>query len=106
MNGSIDLERFPYPAGKIVANEFAEGKECEKLYGEVYEANRRICSRLGVDEDQDVETIISCMDDICRILAYRMFDYGTKKENFIKNSKGIIEWDEKAKGVFHSFVTI
>lgn len=84
MSGAIDLERYPFPSGKIVENEFAEGKECEKLYAEVYDANRRICARLGVDEDQNVENIISCMDEICRILAYKMFDYGVKKDVFYR----------------------
>lgn len=82
MSGTIDLERYPYPSGIIVENEYAKGKTCEKLYAEVYDANRRICERLGVDEDQDVETIISCMDEICRVFAYKMFDYGAKKEVF------------------------
>lgn len=84
MNGSIDLERYPYPAGQIVENEYAPGKECEKLYEEVYDANRRICERLGVDEDEDVATILNCMDEICRMLAYKMFDYGVRKDMFYR----------------------
>lgn len=84
MIGAIDLDRFPFPAGKIVENEYEPGKECEKLYGEVYEANRRICERLGVDEDDDVTTILNCMDNIARILAYKMFDYGVRKDVFYR----------------------
>lgn len=82
MIGSLDIERFPCPASQIVANEYEDGRECEKLYGEVYEANQRICERMGVEEDDDVTTILNCMDNIARILAYKMFDYGVKKDVF------------------------
>jgi len=34
--------------------------------------------KTGNEEDQDVETIISCMNAITRVLALKMFDYGKK----------------------------
>ena len=49
----------------------------EAVCGEyVDEANRRICERLGVDEDSDVELIIDSMFDITHIVAEKMFSYG------------------------------
>ena len=42
-----------------VEDEFADGKECEHLYGEIFEENMRLCQRLGSEEDSDVETIIN-----------------------------------------------
>ena len=76
MTGAYDLEQVQFPESRIVEDEFAEGKPCAELYGRVYEANRKLCERLGVDEDKDVETIINCMNDISRILAMKMYDYG------------------------------
>ena len=57
-----------------VKNEFAEGESCMEAYRCVYEANRRICERLGVDEDSDVELIIDSMFDITHIVAEKMLD--------------------------------
>ena len=59
-----------------IQNEFAEGESCCESYKRVYEANRRLCERLGVDEDPDVEMIIDGMFDITRIVSEKMFKYG------------------------------
>ena len=64
-----------------VKNAFAEGESCMEAYRCVYEANRRICERLGVDEDSDVELIIDSMFDITHIVAEKMFSYGVVFEN-------------------------
>ena len=32
---------------------------CDSAYNKVYDANRRVCKRLDVEEDDDVECIIS-----------------------------------------------
>jgi predicted site-specific integrase-resolvase len=48
------------------------------LYQEVFDANRRLCERLGVDEDKDIEHLINNMQDIAKILAMKMFDYGMR----------------------------
>ena len=63
-----------------IQNEFEEGKTCCEAYKRVYDANRRLCERLGVDEDPDVEMIIDDMLDITRIVAQRMFQYGAVYE--------------------------
>ena len=59
-----------------IENEFEEGKPCSEAYKRVYESNRRLCERLGVDEDPDVESIINYMFDITRTVAEKMFAYG------------------------------
>ena len=60
----------------LVENEYEEGKFCDKAYKEVYYASRRICERLGVDEDRDVELIINNLIDIGQHLSMKMYDYG------------------------------
>ena len=57
MIGAFDLEHYPIEESQYVANEYEEGEFCSKAYEEVYNANCRICERLGVDidEDKDVE---------------------------------------------------
>lgn len=78
MTGNHDVENYPLEDAHLVADEFAEGSECGRLYDEVYEANRRLCERLGVEEDTDVERIVSNMFKIAEILSYKMYDYGTE----------------------------
>lgn len=77
MNGLLNLESYPVTESKYVANEFEEGKFCDIAYEEVYNANRRLCQRLGVEEDQDIETIINNLLDISEYLCYKMYDYGS-----------------------------
>lgn len=76
MNGYFHSVRDWFPADEIVKNEFEEDSFCSKLYKEVYDANRRICSRLGVEEDKDVETIISGLLEIGKYQCFKMYDYG------------------------------
>jgi hypothetical protein len=68
----------------MVANEFDDGKPCAELYQEVFDANQRLCDRLGVNEDKDIELIINSMQDIAKLLAFKMFDYGVQ----IQQEKG------------------
>ena len=63
-----------------IQNEFEEGKPCSEAYKRVYEANRRLCERLGVDEDTDVEMIIDSMFEITRTVGEKMFEYGAMCE--------------------------
>ena len=65
-----------------IQNEFEERKPCSEAYKQVYDANRRLCERLGVDEDPDVEMIIDSMFEIMRTVGEKMFEYGAmcKKE--------------------------
>lgn len=53
-----------------------------KLYSRVYDANVRLCERLGVEEDTDVNIIIDSMNEITRILVMKMYDYGANREMF------------------------
>ena len=63
-----------------IENEFEEGKPCSEAYKRVYAANRRLCERLGVDEDPDVEMIIDSMFEITRTVGEKMFEYGAVYE--------------------------
>lgn len=76
MNGSLDTEHYPVGASKYVKNEFSEGTFCKRAYAEVFKANLRLCERLGVQEDRDVETIINNLLDIGEYLSMKMYDYG------------------------------
>ena len=80
----------PHPE---VPDLFEEGKECDRLYGEMLKAYARLCERLGVNnEDEDVEIIITNLQKIQRVVAYHMYYYGAKfkdhvwkvKDDFIK----------------------
>ena len=81
---------YTYAGGvQGVENLFEEDACCMKLYAQVYDANQRLCERLGVvDEDDDVEIIISNMMDIERIVSMKMFEYGWKFALQQQMSKG------------------
>lgn len=76
MSGSLDLSCCQIKESEYVENEFSEGSFCESMYEQVYHANCRLCERLGVEEDKDVESIIGNMMDIGKHLAMKMYDYG------------------------------
>lgn len=76
MNGFIDLEKITEPLDMEVQNEFCNGRECEKILGRVYHAKSKLGERLGNDEDDDVEQIINGMDEIAKILSFKMYEYG------------------------------
>ena len=59
-----------------VDNAFAPGEKCEQLYAEIYEANQRLCQRLGAEEDADVEIIINSFFKMNRELCMKMYFYG------------------------------
>lgn len=60
-----------------VENLFAEGATCDTLYEEIYAANLRLCQRLGVEEDRDVQLILDRFEQINRLVAEKMFHYAT-----------------------------
>lgn len=76
MKGSFDLENYNIPEGKYIADEFEDGKFCSEAYERVYNANRRLCERLGVEEDKDIEIIINSLLEISDYLCLKMYDYG------------------------------
>ena len=90
MIGSRNLEDYPVKESNVVTNEFEEGMYCESAYNEVCDANRRICERLDVEEDDDVECIISNLLGIAKHLSLKMYDYG----EYYANKTGDSNMDE------------
>lgn len=76
MNGMYEGDYCRLAKDKFVRDEFTDGSYCMNLYEKVYDANCRICERLGVDEDADVELIISSLMEIGWYLSMKMYDYG------------------------------
>ena len=76
MNGSLVLDEVKDLCKDQIVDEFAKGSYCSELYEEVYRAKVSLCDRLGVQEDNDIETIISNLTLIGRHLSMKMFDYG------------------------------
>ena len=57
--------------------EFDEGRPCEELYGRVCDARLRLSERTGIGfEDRDVLEIIRSLEEIGKLCALRMYDYG------------------------------
>lgn len=60
-----------------IENLFAEGAPCDTLYEEIYAANLRLCQRLGVEEDRDIQLILQRFEQINLLVAEKMFYYAT-----------------------------
>ncbi len=76
MSGLYDTDQFAGKEAGFIESEFEDGKYCQEKYQEVYDASRRLCERLGVDEDADIEKIIASLFDMQRYLCCKMYDYG------------------------------
>ena len=76
MTGTLVLDEVEKEDAELVADEFGKGMPCERLYHEVYEAKCRLCDRLDVTEDEDVELIIDNLLQIGKILSMKMYEYG------------------------------
>lgn len=76
MTGNIELSSYSCKESEKVKNEFTIESKCAVAYQEIFDANLRICSKLGVQEDEDVECIVSNFFDILQYLSLKMFDYG------------------------------
>lgn len=90
MNGFLSEGVLFLPEGMIVEDEFAEGKECGILYEGVYQAKQNLCSRLGEEENRDIETILDGMEKIARLVSMKMYEYGRReggKEAVMRHGK-------------------
>lgn len=63
--------------GVEILDEFQDGSTCSQLYAEITELKRKICERLQVDEDYDLEQMIDCMEELTKHMAMKMYEYGT-----------------------------
>lgn len=73
--GARNLEEYPVEKSEVVVDDFEEGSYCSDTYEVVYNANRRLCDSLNVDEDEDVECIVSNLLCIAKHLNMKMYDY-------------------------------
>ncbi len=62
-----------------VENLFSDGSVCDTCYNKMLDACDRICSRLGVpNEDADLEIVRNCLQTITDTLCLQMYEYGKK----------------------------
>lgn len=64
--------------GFEVEDLFADGALGDQLYEQIYEANLHLCQKLGVEEDEDLQSIIDHFWDITALVGEKMFQYGRK----------------------------
>lgn len=76
MNGLLACEGIVLPADIWVKDEFLRGSQCDELAERIYYAKVRIGERLGNEEDEDLEELSNCMEELMRIVAMKMYDYG------------------------------
>lgn len=63
----------------VIPCEFDDGKPCAKLYDKVCAARERIAERTGLDfEDHDLLAIVEEMEEMAKLLALKMYEYGAR----------------------------
>ena len=73
LNGQM-AEGYEAPGVETV---FAQGSYCDECYERMRVAYSRLCNRLGaINEDKDVETIISNLENIQKEMCRKMYHYG------------------------------
>ncbi len=74
LNGFLDCDALILPKeNTTVTSEFEEGMYCYQRYEQVYAARKRIEKRLGVEDDADVEAIITNLNDITKYLCRKIY---------------------------------
>ena len=58
-----------------VDNAFVPGSYCDRQYARMREAYERICQRMQVEEDRDLNIMVEAMEKIQRELCRRLFHY-------------------------------
>lgn len=76
MNGLLACDGMVLPGDIWVKDEFLKGSQFNELSERIYDAKIRIGDKLGNEEDEDLEEISDCMEELIRIVAMKMYDYG------------------------------
>ncbi len=79
LNGFIDCDRVSLPIGfsAELISEFE--KSCEHLLTQIYESKMHLYDKLGNEDDEDVELIVNRIEELCRIISYKMYDLGRQQ---------------------------
>lgn len=76
--GELDAESYG------IEDEFATGKDCERLYQELYACVEQICELPGAEPY--IERIQENQFSILKLIASKMFDYGWSMANTTSNA--------------------
>ena len=68
----------PADAVPGVPNAYGPDSVCTRAYDRMHEYRERIWQRLGSPEDEDLEHLIGCLEDIQRELCIQMFRQGQR----------------------------
>ena len=68
------------PAAAVpgVPNAYGPDSACTRHYDRMHEYRERLWQRLGSPEDEDLENLIGCLEDIQRELCIQMFRQGQR----------------------------
>ena len=75
---------IPEAAVPGVPDLFAPGSFCDREYAKMRDAYERVCTRLGVDvddEDEDLNIMVEAMESIQEVLCKEMFRLGMEYES-------------------------
>ena len=76
MTGQVMKDVILVAERAAIKDEFGDGERCAVLYEQVYLEKRNLCERLQENEVAEVESIITDMFEMTRILALQMYEYG------------------------------
>jgi len=59
---------------------FEPGSECSQLWEKIYQYEMNIVEKLGGKDCDELEKMWGCYHEICRLVSFKMFDYGEKNK--------------------------
>lgn len=89
INGFYDENTAVLPETVKLEEVFAPGSECGILADRIFEMKQSICTKLGVEEDAELEMIFDDMEKIMKIVSLKMYEYGKvcrEKDINVKNA--------------------
>ena len=74
------LSGFLIPEAQVpgVENIFTAGQPAQEKLETIYKTYGKIRDRHHVNAVDEIEDIINAYEDICRIVGYKMYEYGAK----------------------------
>lgn len=78
LNGYLTNDVPDEVEGISIRNEFSDGKKCSNLSEKVYDLKQKINERLSTNDDAELERLITYMEEIQKIIALKMYVYGSK----------------------------
>lgn len=79
LNGFIDCDRLSLPVDFSTEQILDSEKSFEHLLDQIYESKMHLYDKLDDEDDKDVELIVNRIEELCRVVSYKMYELGKQQ---------------------------